>query len=414
MDYNKHCKYEFGQYVQVHDQHDNTMLPRTTGALALRPTGNAQGNFYFFSLTTGRVLNRVHATPLPMPDDVIKRVETLARRQWANPGLVFGDREQQPINDLDDYYYDKANDADYNVDDEEQDDREFDEDYEYASEDDDEEYNEDIEGENGWQAIVDMIVPEPAIPEADEPNTGDPDSVPNDQHMNEEPEENHDAPMENPHLLEVTVESTGVEDDQDMTSDTNAVETPGVGNDPTEPDIGTESKTIGGYSLRQNRARTYSHLKTQASSQEWGETHATTGTTGEVNQSTAQVPMKTGLHLFGDAGNQAMKSEMGQLHKRTVMKTKYSKDLTTEQWREALAYLMFLKQKRCGRIKARGCADGRKQRDKITKQESASPTVATESVFITAVVDAHEGRTVKIVDVPGAFMHADQDDLVHV
>ena len=55
-----------------------------------------------------------------------------------------------------------------------------------------------------------------------------------------------------------------------------------------------------------------------------------------------------------------------------------------------------------------------KQRDKITKQESASPTVATESVFITAVVDAHEGRTVKIVDVPGAFMHADQNDLVHV
>ena len=27
VDYNKHCKYEFGQYVQVHDQHDNTMLP---------------------------------------------------------------------------------------------------------------------------------------------------------------------------------------------------------------------------------------------------------------------------------------------------------------------------------------------------------------------------------------------------
>ena len=237
VDYNKHCKYEFGQYVQVHDQHDNTMLPRTTGALALRPTGNAHGNSYFFSLTTGRVLNRVHATPLPMPDNVIKRVETLACRQRANPGLVFGDREQQPINDLDDYYYDEADDADYNIDDEEQDDSEFDEDYEYASEDDDEE------------AVVNVVVPEPAIPEADEPNTGDRDQVPNDQHMNEEPEENHDAPMENPHLQEVTVESTGVEDDQDMTSDTNVVETPGVGNDPTEPDVGTESKTIGGYSL---------------------------------------------------------------------------------------------------------------------------------------------------------------------
>ena len=141
------------------------------------------------------MLNRVHATPLPMPDDVIKRVETLACRQRSNPGLVFGDWEQQPINDLDDYYYNEADDADYIIDDEEQDDSEFDEDYEYASKDDDEEYNEDIEDENGWQAVVDVVVLEPAIPEADEPNTGDPDQVPNDQHMNEEPEENHDAPM---------------------------------------------------------------------------------------------------------------------------------------------------------------------------------------------------------------------------
>ena len=204
-----------------------------------------------------------------MPDNVIKRVETLACRQWANPGLVFGKREQQPINDLDDYYYDEANDADYNTDDGEQDDSEFDEDYEYASKDDEEEYNEDIEDENDWyDHDVDMAVPEPAIPEADAPDTGDPDQTHNDQHIDEEPEENNDAPMENPHLQEETVECTGAEDDQDMISDTNAVETPGVGNDPTEPDIGTESKTIGGYSLQWNRAHTYSDLKTQASSQE--------------------------------------------------------------------------------------------------------------------------------------------------
>ena len=204
-----------------------------------------------------------------MPDNVIKRVEALACRQWANPGLVFGKREQQPINDLDDYYYDEANDADYNTDDGEQDDSEFDEDYEYASKDDEEEYNEDIEDENDWyDHDVDMAVPEPAIPEADAPDTGDPDQTHNDQHIDEEPEENNDAPMENPHLQEETVECTGVEDDQDMISDTNAVETPGVGNDPTEPDIGTESKTIGGYSLQWNRAHTYSHLKTQVSSQE--------------------------------------------------------------------------------------------------------------------------------------------------
>jgi hypothetical protein len=36
VDYVKHCKYyEFGEYVQVHKEHDNTMATRTVGALAL-------------------------------------------------------------------------------------------------------------------------------------------------------------------------------------------------------------------------------------------------------------------------------------------------------------------------------------------------------------------------------------------
>ena len=62
--------------------------------------------------------------------------------------------------------------------------------------------------------------------------------------------------------------------------------------------------------------------------------------------------------------------------------------------------------------------DGHKQRDKIPRHGSASPTVSptvsTESVFLTVVVDAHEGWVVKIVDGPGAFMQADQDNLVHI
>ena len=71
LDYNRHCRYQFGEYTQTHEQHDNLMNPRTVGALALRPTGNAQGSFYFMSISTGRVLNRLRATPLPMPDDVV-------------------------------------------------------------------------------------------------------------------------------------------------------------------------------------------------------------------------------------------------------------------------------------------------------------------------------------------------------
>ena len=33
--------------------------------------GMPKETIIFLSLTTGQVLNRVHATPLPMPDDVI-------------------------------------------------------------------------------------------------------------------------------------------------------------------------------------------------------------------------------------------------------------------------------------------------------------------------------------------------------
>ena len=40
--------------------------------------------------------------------------------------------------------------------------------------------------------------------------------------------------------------------------------------------------------------------------------------------------------------------------------------------------------------------------------------MATESVFLTAVIDALEGRDVAVLDVPGAFMQADMDKLVHV
>jgi len=34
--YDKHCKVEFGTYVQVHEKHNNSLEPRTSGAIALR------------------------------------------------------------------------------------------------------------------------------------------------------------------------------------------------------------------------------------------------------------------------------------------------------------------------------------------------------------------------------------------
>jgi hypothetical protein len=82
-------------------------------------------------------------------------------------------------------------------------------------------------------------------------------------------------------------------------------------------------------------------------------------------------------------------------------------DLTAAERKGALRYLMFLKEKRCGTIKGRGCADGRSQREYMTKEETSSPTVATEALILTCVIDAIEGRDVATCDIPGAFMQSD-------
>ena len=87
----------------------------------------------------------------------------------------------------------------------------------------------------------------------------------------------------------------------------------------------------------------------------------------------------------------------------------HATELTPNEKRHALSLLIFLKKKSSGKIKGRVCADGRPQRDIFTKEETSSPTVVVENVFLTATIDAHEGRDVATCNVPGAFLHTDQD-----
>ena len=71
-----------------------------------------------------------------------------------------------------------------------------------------------------------------------------------------------------------------------------------------------------------------------------------------------QMSAKRGLKKFGQAGVDAIQKELEQLLYHKVMHGVRSSDLTHKQKRAALQYLMFLKQKRCGKVKGRGCADG--------------------------------------------------------
>ena len=70
---------------------------------------------------------------------------------------------------------------------------------------------------------------------------------------------------------------------------------------------------------------------------------------------------------------------------------------------------MFLKEKRCGKIKGRGCANGKPQKMHIDKDDAASLTVSIEAVFLNLLIDAWEKRYVAVIDIPGAFIQADMD-----
>ena len=58
------------------------------------------------------------------------------------------------------------------------------------------------------------------------------------------------------------------------------------------------------------------------------------------------------------------------------------------------------------------CADGQKQCKYIEKVDTASPTAMIESIFITATIDMKEEQDVAIMDMPGAFLHAENDEKV--
>jgi Reverse transcriptase (RNA-dependent DNA polymerase)/Zinc knuckle len=417
LDFKLHCKLEFGTYVQVHEEHDNSLAPRTTGALALRPTGNAQGSYYFYSLSSGRRLTRFSWTTLPMPGEIIRHIHHIARTDNANPGLAFLDRDfniftddlyneedednssyvpdpsESPIDD--DLSYDTPlagvnTDADSdasNTNSHTDTNQESSNDISdltdsYAESNDDNEIDDSVVGHdmNGPYIENNMNTYNQSFNEVD-------DMVENEE--NRESEENETDDKEN--------ESNEENDDNQENEENEIADRSELRARLDEAMNDLYGQRSGRYNLRSRRPRDYSHIHTTLS--------ATLLT---------QYSVKKGLQKFQERGVEAVRSELQQLHDRTVIAPKAPAELTKLQRINALAYLMFLKEKRSGLIKARGCADGRKQRAHTTKEESSSPTVSIEAVFLSCMIDALEQRDVATVDVPGAFMQADMDELVHM
>jgi hypothetical protein len=126
-----------------------------------------------------------------------------------------------------------------------------------------------------------------------------------------------------------------------------------------------------------------------------------------------QYQLEAGIKHFRDQGEIAVTKEVQQFNTYGVFEPKLVDELADNDKKKVLASLIFQKEKTNGDNKARSCANGSKQREHIAKEEAAALTVALESVFITAAIDAKEHWKVVTIDIPGAFLHANNEDYVN-
>ncbi len=100
---------------------------------------------------------------------------------------------------------------------------------------------------------------------------------------------------------------------------------------------------------------------------------------------------KAGLKKFGDVGKTAAMTELTQLHTYKTYHPVHANSLSPDECQQALSSLMNIVEKQDGQVQARACANGSKEQCQpgYKKEDGASPTVATDSIMITATINAH-------------------------
>ena len=124
--------------------------------------------------------------------------------------------------------------------------------------------------------------------------------------------------------------------------------------------------------------------------------------------------MNKGIQLFGDKVDVAVQKELKQIHELETYEPMIASNLSWEDNKKALGSLLFITDKRNGDIKARKVVEGSKQRTYYgyEKSDVSSPTVKTDNMFLTGLIDAHEGKVVAILDIANAFLQAHKNDRV--
>jgi hypothetical protein len=153
---------------------------------------------------------------------------------------------------------------------------------------------------------------------------------------------------------------------------------PADAEDSDDSDDGKEPAALPRF--RRNQGLSYTHLKgregdgslpTVARPEEFGASQVSPNEAFLILESVmlTQYNLKQGIKRFGDRGKTAVLDELQQLYDRDVMEPLNPNNLSPAERKDTLRYLMILKEKRCGTIKGRGCADGQPQRDYMLKED---------------------------------------------
>jgi hypothetical protein len=397
-DYNK-MTLEFGEYVQIYEPTTptNTLHSCTLGAIALGPSGNANGDYAFMSLATGaRVTRHQWQRVDRIPDTAIDRVHALALAEdqplIQDSGLVF---EWDPDMPIDDDEYDK----DY---------------FPLSTE------------RAGDHDLDSRFLPV----DADELlSLTSPVSAPSDivmgQGASTEPSE---APTPDNQGAEIQgAEAQGAEngDDDDDEADEDfypATDVEGDVDDPSVEDQGapdvitneTSNEPVDNGDSTTHDPPTRNVFCMLQEATKSVEEHIITDSVRRVIVAIilTQMSEQAGLKKHGRRAEHALMQEFQQLDDLTVFIPRYASELTPEEKSAALRALNLLKEKRDGSLKGRTVADGSKQRSLYDKSETASPTVSADALICSVMIDAVEGRDSGICDVAGAYLKAFMEDFV--
>jgi hypothetical protein len=123
-----------------------------------------------------------------------------------------------------------------------------------------------------------------------------------------------------------------------------------------------------------------------------------------------QMSANAGIKKHGRKAEEALLAEFAQLEDLDVYEPLHPSKLTRAQKKSALRAINLIKEKRCGRLKGRTVADGRIQKNLYDRSETASPTVATDSLMVSIIIDAFERRDIATADIAGAYLKAYMKD----